>query len=326
MSWLKKAFLNPAEKAVTGAIGKLGTVNDTKSVVTIGIRGSGKTAVLGCIELCADLKSQRVPNFSHMLRERSSGMRQVPCDLARGRFPAATPPGIIYEADEIMRWKYPFGERKVVMSFCETAGEDIQNIAGRFTDSVYEQNTDWQNAETLNRYICNANGYLMMLPVSLTDIPGMPKIESPPEGLHADPDLSAARILSQIYGFKQDSGSPPIDGIGVIFTKYDLVEPYCKANGMNLYTHEGAQKFMETFFRQTSAVLKYYNEDNSLDKVKFFPFHIQVKRKDLGNGESELMRGPNGYEIARDPRRNLPVFSEQSGYDIIDWIGDTFAR
>lgn len=319
MSFLKRLYDTP-KKMVTDTVGKLGVSSDTKNVITIGIRGSGKTSTLGCIELACDLKSQRQPNFSHFMRERTSGIRQVPCDLAIGKFPAPTPPGIIYEADEIMRWKYPFGERKVIMSFCETAGEDIQNVAGKFTDSVYEQNANWQDVDTLNKYICNANGYLMMLPVSLTPIPGMPKIDTPPEGLHANPDLACARILSAIYAFKQDSGAPPIEGIGIIWTKYDLVKEYCVANGMNLYTPEGSKKFMETYFRQSLAVLKYYG----LDKVKFFPFHIQVKRKKNADGSSEVLKGDNA--IAVDMKRNLPLFAEDSCYNIIDWIGETFAR
>jgi hypothetical protein len=320
MSFLQKAarkVFNMPQEVVESTVGKIGVKAGQKSVITVGIRGSGKTSVLGCLELCCDIKSQRQPNFSHFMRERTSGIRQVPCDLAMGKFPMATPPGIVYEADEIMRWTYPFGTRSVVMSFCETAGEDMQNLAGKFTSSVYEQNTDWQDVETLNKYICNAHGYLMMLPVSLLPIPGMPKVDEVPEGLHANPDLSCARILSAIYGFKADYGLPPIEGIGIIWTKYDMIQEYCKANNMDLYTPEGSRRLMETYFRQTLAVLKYYG----LEKVAFFPFHIQAKRRLNQDGSSTLTK-----QIAVDVKRNIPIFAEQSGYNIIDWIGANFAR
>jgi hypothetical protein len=324
----QKYIKKPLDKGVTETVGKLGKQVSDKNLITIGIRASSKTSFLGCFALACDLKSQTQPNFSHYLRERTSGIRQVPCDLARGRFPAATPPGVIYEADEILRWKYPFGERRATMRFCETAGEDIQNIAGAFTDSLYEQNTNWQDAEVLNRYICNANAYLFMLPVSTTNIPGMPNVDKMPDGLHEDPDLICSRILSQIYGFKKDSGSPRIEGIGIVFTKYDLVETYCKSNGMNLYTTDGAQKFMNTYFRQTSAILKWMQEDGSGltpgVEVRYFPFHIQVKIKVDAKGNREVMKGENC--IAVDIKRNLPIFAEQTCYDIIDWTGDILAK
>jgi hypothetical protein len=128
---------NAPQDAIEGTVGKLGVKSGSKRVVFVGTRGSGKTTALGCIALTCDLLSQRDGKFSHFIHERTSGIRQIPSDLCMGRFPEPTPPGLIYEADIHLRWRYPFGERNVTLPFCETAGEDIKNLIGKYTTNVY---------------------------------------------------------------------------------------------------------------------------------------------------------------------------------------------
>ena len=293
-----------------------------KRVIFVGTRGSSKTTSLGCLTLTCDLLSTRDRNFTHFIDERTSGIRQVPADLCQGFFPEPTPPGLLYEADVIMKWKSMAGERTVVLPFTETAGEDIESMMGPFTDRVYQQSQEYQTAENLNKYICDSNGYVLVVPVSRAHLPGVPQMDEESIG-QKDPDTNIARILSAIYRYKQKSRSPKIEGIAVLLAKYDMIDSYMKSRGMDLYSADGARLFLETYFRQTSGLLKFYG----MEKVKFFPVHVQVERIKRADGTIEFAKHPGnrGYKIAVDHERNLPVYSEQSYYNLISWIKTTFA-
>lgn len=277
------------------------------------------------LALECDIMSTMDPSFTHFIDEKTSGIRQVPSDLCAGHFPAATPAGSIYEADLYLTWKNTFGERSVCIPFCETAGEDMQSLIGPFSKDVYHQNVDYQVADNLNRYICDSNGYILVVPVSRAHLPGVEQMDTEPSDLLTDPDVNIARILQAIYRYKKKSRSPNIEGIAVLLTKYDIIDAYVKSRGMDLYNPQGAQTFMQTYFRQTSGLLKYYG----LNKVRFFPFHVQVeKAKNPSTGKLEMVKWPDGsnYKIALDVERNLPMFSEQSAHDVIMWIKEVFAR
>lgn len=293
-----------------------------KRVTFVGTRGSSKTTALGCLALTADILSTQDKNFTHFIDERTSGIRQVPSDLCAGYFPEATPPGLIYEADLYLSWKSTLGERTICLPFCETAGEDIQNLMGPYQTSVYKQALEWDQAENLNKYICESQGYVLVVPVSRARMPGVPKMDEEPDNLLQDPDVNIARILSAVYRYKKKSRSPNIEGIAVLLTKYDLIDAYVKSRGMDLYQPEGARQFLQTYFRQTSGLLKYYG----LEKVRFFPVHVQVERQKMPDGSTQLVKwnDGHGYKIAVDHDRNLPVYSEQSFLNLIQWIKNTF--
>lgn len=288
-----------------------------KRVIFVGTRASGKTTHLGCLALACDLKSLRDKNFSAYIDERTSGIRQVPSMLCQGRFPEPTPPGMWYEADIVMTWKTTFGEKTVVLPFAETAGEDMEKLIGPYHQSIYHQQPNYRQSQQLVDYICNANGYVLVMPVPRARMWKDKGVEEEPTSLVNDPDVNLARILQTIYRYKRESRSPKIEGIAVLMTKYDMIDVHVKARGMDFYNPEGMRLFLHTYFRQTSGLLKAYG----LDKVKFFPVHVQVKRVEKKDGSVEFTN-----EILTDPSRNLPEFSEQSYYDVIDWIHGTFAH
>jgi len=295
-----------------------------KRLVFVGTRTSSKTTALGCLDLTCDILSAQDPNFTHFIDEKTSGICQVPSDLCRGFFPEPTPPGLIYEADEIMRWKTPLGEKTVCLPFCETAGEDIENLMGPYTKNVYQQNQNYMQADNLNKYICDSNGYVLVMPVSRAQIPGTIPMDEETDEIQHDPDVNIRRILAAIYRYKKESRSPPIEGIAVLLAKYDMIDSVCKSRGMDLYNPEGARLFLETYFRQTSSLLKYYG----LSKVKFFPVHVQVEKVRLPDGKIGFAKWPgtNKYKILTDPVRNLPLYSEASFKSLVAWIKDTFAK
>jgi len=297
-----------------------------KRLITVGIRGSSKTTFLGCLHLACDLLSIQDKNFTHFIDEKVGGMRKVASQLCRGYFPEATPPGLIYEADEVMTWHTSLGKKTVRLAFAETAGEDIETLIGPYRKSMYYKVPGYRSAEILNRYICDSNGYVLTIPVS--QIPGLPQIiDEPPDDLE-DPDLNAARILSRIFAHKKKTHSPRIDGIAVLWTKSDMVEAWLRAKGMDLHNAETARNFLTTYFRQTASVLKDFALEHGWDKIKFFPMFVQVEKTVLPDGSVQFNKWPNqkGYKIILDEENNLPSFAMKSSFDFISWVKETFAK
>jgi len=301
-----------------------GSSKYNKRLMVIGTRGSSKTTMLGYLSLLCDLLSAQDQNFTHFLDEKVGGMRKVPSELCQGYFPEATPPGLIYEADEVMTWKGPWGKKTVTLAFAETAGEDIESLIGPYRKSMYQQAPTYQNAATLNRYICDSHGYILTVPVSRAQLRLPQMVDNEPDSLLPDPDVNIARILSRIFAHKQKTKSPPIEGIAVLLTKYDMVEAWLVEKGMDLYNPEKARLFLTTYFRQTSSLLKHYG----LEKVKFFPMFIQVEKTILPDGSVQFNKwsGDKGYKIIVDQESNLPSGSMKSGFELIAWIKETFGK
>lgn len=301
-----------------------GSSKFNKRLITVGTRDSSKTTVLGCLSLTCDLKSAQDKNFTHFINEVVGGMRKVPSELCQGYFPEQTPQGFIYEAEEVMKWKTSFGEKTVTLGFAETAGQDIESLIGPYRKSMYEQAPTYKNAEVLNQIICDSHGYIITVPVSRARMRLPQVVDKEPDSLLADPDVNISRILAKIFAHKKKSRSPPIEGIAVLLTKYDMVETWLLQRGMNLYEPESARQFLTTYFRQTSALLKYYG----LEKVKFFPVFVQVEKTVLPDGSVHFEKWPDGQgdKIIVDEEHNLPSYSMKSYFDLIDWIKDTFAK
>lgn len=309
--------LIPGYRLIKDAIA--GSAKYRKRVVVVGTRGSSKTTSLGCLSLTCDTKSLREPNFSAYIEEMTSGILRVPSDLCQGKFPVATPPGWLYEANLVMRWKTRFGTKEVVLPFCETAGEDMEKLIGPYTQSIYQRAPNYQEAKALTDYICNSNGYIITVPVSraLMFEGEQRSIEKEPDSLLPDPDVNIRRILAAILRYKRESKSPETEGIAVLLTQYDMIEAFCKSRGMNLYDHEGAERFLHTYFRMTASLLKHHG----MEKVKFFPVYVQVK---TARNPDNSVRFTN--EIETDPSRNLPRYAESSYLQLIEWIRETFTK
>ena len=205
----------------------------------------------------------------------------------------------------------------------------MQSLTGPYDESVYRENPSWQAADVLNKYICDSNGYIVTLPVSEANIPWVPSEfrdtrDEPQDsyGHFIDPDLVLKRILSAIFAYKQrNPQSPRIEGIAILLTKADKILRWVKGQGMNINTQEGQQKFLMTYFRQTSSVLKFYG----LDKVKFFPVFVEVLKIRAPEGKVIINRGADGKpRIAVDRESNLPLFSKTTYQELIRWSLDTF--
>jgi len=291
-----------------------------KRVSVIGTIGSGKTTALGLICLTCETLTNVDPTFKFDIREKTSGVRQAPSDLRQGHFPPKTLPGTYYEADLIMKWEGSFGDKIVRLPFCETAGEEVQRWINRFSRGMYDLQRDFRSAGEIYKYVSSSNGFILVCPVSraLMFTPDK-QLEQEPSDLPRDPDLNLVRILEAIYDYKERTHSPPIEGMAVLLTKYDVIQPFAQAMGVDLYQPGGPERFMKAYFPATTAKLNFYG----IDKVQFFPSYVQVERMP----DNSLAKWPDGTDkIVLNPHRpRMPVYSEQDYINLINWIQRTWA-
>ena len=304
-----------------------GSTSAEKRVSVLGTMGSGKTTALGLTCLTCETLSAQYPSFKVRIVEKTSGIREAPSDLRQGHFPPKTLPGTYYEADLIMKWESNLGDKLVRLPFCETAGEDIQKLIGRFSQGMYNVSTDFYAAAEIHKYVLSSNGFILVCPASralmFSEGEGL---EKEPTDLLRDPDVNLVRILEAIYDYKEKTKSPPIEGMAVLLTKYDLIQPYAQSMGVDLYqggdiSFSGCTQFMNSFFPQTSQQLKYYG----LDKVVFFPSYVQVQR---ASKEGKIVKWSDGADkIQMHPTRpRMPQYSESSYKMLVDWLRETFTK
>lgn len=301
-----------------------------KNITYIGTRGSSKTTSLGCIDLVCEIESARNPKFTYRIDERTSGgISQISADLCRGVFPKATPKGKIYQADIYLTWKNGWrGDKTICIPVAETAGEDIENLMGIYRgDEQYKITPLPPDADNLIRKIAASQGLILTIAVPRESARFPQKLDKEPSSIHETPDLNAMRILNAIFQYKQATrGAQPVEGIAVLLTKYDMVDQWLERMKMDLYDPVGAQRYLTTYFRKTIALLKNFG----MERVKFFPVHVMVEKDILKDGTVRFHQwdgqdGKKGDKIAINYDRNLPKFSEQVYFTVLEWIRETFA-
>lgn len=283
----------------------------------LGTVGSGKSTVASGVVLTAQTLSSDLPDFYCRVIESNSDILADASNLRRGRFPRKTDAYERYpiESGLLLIWRGFFGEKKVQIPICDIAGEDIQQMIKqsrlRLSNEAFNAN------QQLLKYVKDADGFLLCVPASralmfLDDaqIEAEPSVE---DGV-GDPDVPVSRILNDIINFKSEHKGKPINAIGVIITKWDLLAPYAVRAGMNLYEEDGIQNFMKTCFPSTSMHLKPYVDK---DKVKFFPSHFNVLKDDAGNVKKW---GDGGDRIDVIQERRVPSYSEQSYVNLFKWL------
>jgi hypothetical protein len=288
----------------------------------LGTVGSGKSTISAAIVLTAQTLSSLRPNFFCRVLENTSNILADASNLRRGRFPIKTNPYQTYppESGLLMIWKGAIGEKRVQVPICDVAGEDIQEMIRRSQASTLDNSSFNANVNLIN-YVKDSDGFILAVPASRALIHyGGLTLEPEAAEMEVDPDVNLARILSAVKSHKDQSHGKPIKGIAVVITKWDLLAPYAQNWGMDLYdsSGKGLSNFMDICFPATSMELK----AAGLDKVKFFPSHVQVAHTDSG----AVKKWPDGSDMIETiPERRLPKYSEQSYVNLFEWL-KTFAQ
>jgi len=289
-----------------------------KNITILGTVGSAKTTMLGFMGLTCEIESVNNKNFTYDIEEWTVGIRQIISDLCQGKFPPATPTGHLFQAIMKMTWNNGWkGKTTVTLPLVETAGEDLENLIGAYRSHQYTQTATYQQAEKLNEQIARSHAFILVVPVSRVQGIYPQVVDAEPESLIQNPDVNIVRMLDGIWKYRKAARSKPIEGIAVLLTKYDMVDQWLIAKGMDLETADGQYRFLNTYLRQTMAKLKNYG----YDKVKFFPMYVRVAKEVLPDGRIRFGSRPDGQglQILTDSQQNLPVYSRNSCHQLIQW-------
>jgi len=285
----------------------------------LGTVGSGKSTVAAGIILTAQTLSGDWPDFYCQVIESNSDILLDASNLRRGRFPGKTNPYQPHpvESGILLIWGGVLGEKKVQVPICDIAGEDVQQMIRQSRRTLGPESFN-ANVQLLN-YIRDADAFLLCVPASRALMfYDDEQIEREPSADTevGDPDVPVARILNDVINYKAKTRGKPINAIGVIITKWDLIAPYAARYGMDLYdpTGEGLTQFMKVCFPATAMTLKPYIDKS---KVKFFPSHFQVQR----DSDGIVKRwGGGGDRIDVIQERTVPRYREQSYVNLFEWL------
>lgn len=295
--------------------------NDPR-VAVLGTRGSGKTTVLGLLCLGAVDWAVKDEKVRSNIIELSSGMREVPSKLRRGKFPLPTPLDVTFESELVLEWSKIMTLKQISLPFVETAGETIQQMINRFARNEYEIK-DLPHAKEIHDYILQADGFIIIVSVPRVLREGS---ETEPENISADPDVNVARFLDAIRIFKEaNPETPRIKGLALVFTKYDAAQYVLPLRGMNLKEVTGVDKFTRTYFPQTYAALEMVDKKTKnimkSKMIRFFYSSVEIVKDEEGN---PILDTDDTLQIVVDRLSERPKYSKESYTELLKWVVHQF--
>lgn len=290
----------------------------------IGPVGSGKTTIAGLMLVTAETRSQEELGFYCNVLEHGSQIRQTAWSLRAGRFPPKTVPTgrYAYEAGlEISKQGF-FGEKKVHIPLIDVAGEDQQLMLAKYVSPQAVRNpVNYLTAKTLLNYMKSSKGFILTLCAPRVPMPGL-DLEKEPQGISEFPDVNIARMLQETINFKKGKN---IEGIAVVITKWDILQPYLIENqGIDLYEPGGVDQFMNIYFPGTSMQLKRLKDQGI---VRYFPSHVSLQKNEDGEVQYWGPNNPKINIITKDLEEKpclKPDYSEASYMALFDYL-ESFA-
>jgi hypothetical protein len=301
----------------------------------VGTIGSGKTTVSTLMVLTSQTLSNMLPNFTCRTLPGSTNIIDYVSKMRTGHFPPktdATSPER-HEDGLLCRWAARFaGSKQVNIPICDLAGEKlqsmIQTLAHRRRDPTSQE--AYNISSSLINYVRDCEGYILIAPASramaFQDGVQLEKETEDEElsGISVDPDANLYNFVQDIIAYKENCKGKPIKAIAVVVTKWDKLMPYAQEMGIDLddTTGQGIQAFMETFFPQTTSLLKFEKDrPGSSLELRFFPSYVKVAKDSQGKPQ----RWPDGHDkIEMEPNLRIPKYWAQSYVDLINYLG-TFA-
>jgi hypothetical protein len=300
----------------------------------VGTIGSGKTTVSTLLVLTSQTLSHLLPNFACRTLPGSTNIIDYVSKMRTGHFPPKTDAASAerHEDGLLCRWGARFGTSKQInIPICDLAGEKLQSMI----QSIQHRRRDPTSQEAYNissnliNYVRDCEGYVLIAPASraLAFQDGL-QLEKETEdeevsGISVDPDANLYNFAQDIMSYKENSKGKPIKAIAVVVTKWDKLMPYAQEMGIDLddTTGQGIQSFMETFFPQTTSLLKFEKQRNPNMQLKFFPSFVKVAK----DAQGKPQKWPDGQDkIEMEVNLRIPKYWAQSYVELINYLG-TFA-
>ncbi len=299
----------------------------------LGVRRSGKSTFIGCLHIrlvdmaLKGLLKYRVHEYrSYMSLDEDtkiSGQRASAAELREGKFPLPTPQGLAFEADMSIKFRKRFGGEKTLhLPLIDVAGEDVASSIEHISSGQWTTKALNPVINELYNKIFRATGIvLVMSAASVTELEGQP------ENLFYIADVNLSHIVERVCDYKEKEAKEiPIKAMCVVLTKYDAVATQLLAQGMDLQTPQGRDKFMTKHFPETYSMLTWFG----LSKCLFIPTWVDLQYDAEGNviwNPPDKWRENPTPMIQVDRRAGRPTISVPScptycpSYDLfVDWL------
>lgn len=299
----------------------------------VGTIGSGKTTVSTLLVLTSQTLSHMLPNFACRTLPGSTNIIEYVSKMRTGHFPPKTDPASPerHEDGLLCRWSSRFGSKQLNIPICDLSGERlqsmIQTLAHRRRDPTSQE--AYNMSSSLINYVRDCEGYILIAPASraMAFQDGI-QIEKETDneelsGISVDPDANLYNFVQDIVSYKENCKGKPIKAIAVVVTKWDKLMPYAQEMGIDLddTTGQGIQQFMETFFPQTTSLLKFERQRNPNMELRFFPSYVKIAR----DSQDKPQKWPDQHDkIEMEVNLRIPKYWAQSYVDLINYLG-TFA-
>ena len=297
-----------------------------KKFLLVGTVGAGKSSVVAALYLTAMTLSSQLPNFICNILENNSNILDDVSRLRRGHYPVKTEPSIEpITAGLVLTWKSWLGEKNIQIPTQDISGEAYFAAIKR-EKGVVDNSYIFQDENILG-HLDDADGLIPVIAASRAlmfrdDL----RLEDVPRDLNdwtisEDDDVNLTRIINA-FQVRKHQQHKDIEAVGLIIHKWDLIAPYAKKAGMDIYdpTGEGFRRFMENCYPTTSMALKRLMVQG---KVKVFPSHIEALR----NTDGTIVKWPDGKDrvatlMDEDPKcgRRMCKYSEQTYVEIFNWL------
>lgn len=296
-----------------------------RRVSIIGTKRSGKTTMLGLLDLATSERAEGDRSFTATIDEKTSSVLDIADRMCLGYFPPRTPTGGIYEADFVFHKKSRLGTRRLRLPTVETAGEDLAKLIEDRSKGLYNVDPRKKyDAWALFQYVLRSIGFIFIAPC--TEIRGLERFDvDPVDQLRYNADTNIARLLTTIIEYKERTKTPPIEGLAVLFTKSDLVMSHLQSEGYDIFHQDeqlrekNTRRFMARFMRNTNRMLNHYE---FTEHTVFIPSWVDLAY----DGKGQAIMNDDGSPRIQVKSNGLPQCSGYF-YDIlINWICSTFMR
>jgi len=290
-----------------------------KRITMLGTVGAGKSSLQNCVFLQSmDMATEPNQNLSVHIIESEKGERVSIAKFQDLHFPDITPPGIVFSATLVLIKKFmvlgrEISSKTVYSPSVELAGETIADTIVGLGKEEYELSTVRQKSELVNKYILNADAYIVVVAVPRLKIIKGQSFEDEPGNISKYVDVNVARMLTTIITHKRKHGQPTPD-ICFVYTKYDQMYQILEGYRYNLMVPSERERFMKDYFIQTWNCLHAFG----LDHITFMPMYINLQYNDDGTPK---LHGDKTPMIAKDPvRPNRPDYAHRESREIVEWL------
>lgn len=269
------------------------------SVSFIGTMGCGKTTSLGLLHEALTLYSLYNKNFRFRVDVTSAGYldEQVLVPLRSGEFPEKTQPGVREEVTFYLKFKKRVGGwKELSLNSYDVSGEEIErSLENLRTARSIQQVVHDLGQRKILKALLDSDVFIFIVDSMLCDPTGSQEVARK----KAQNDLFLRRLWEAISAYKKKSIRRRLQGLAVLFSKYDEAEAFLPLGSLDFYSIEDVHEpievdeglgdssdfseVMRRYLPSTYNSMQY--ELTNIGHLKYFKSYINLREEHDAEGQ-----------------------------------------